>query len=85
MYTQNITTVIPETCTAQVLGFTFDSSLTWESHILRILTCGKQKAGQLYHCHSLFTSQDLCLMYRLWIRPTLEYGNILYSGAASTS
>ena len=74
--------VISETSTAQVLGFTFDSSLTWESHIERMLSHGKQKVSQLYCCCSLLTSQDLCLMYKSWIRPTLEYGNILYSGAA---
>ena len=43
---------------------------------------GKQRVSQLYRCHSLLTSQDLCLMYKSWIRPTLEYGNILYFGAA---
>ena len=35
-------TIIPETSTAQVLGFTFDSLLTWESYILRMLNLGKQ-------------------------------------------
>ena len=35
-------------------------------------------------CRSLLTSQDLSLMYKSWIRPTLEYGSILYAGAAST-
>ena len=47
-----------------------------------MLNHGKQKVSQLYRCRSLLTSQDLCLMYKSWIRPTLEYGNILYSGAA---
>ena len=26
----------------------------------------------------------MCTVYKSWIRPTLEYGNILYSGAATT-
>ena len=26
----------------------------------------------------------MCAIYKSWICPTLEYGNILYSGAAST-
>ena len=73
--------IIPKTSTAQVLGFTFDSLLTWESHIVRMLNHAKQRVSQLYHCCSLLTSQYLCLMYRSWIRPTLEYGNILYSRA----
>ena len=32
----------------------------------------------------LFTKQDMCTIYKSWICPTLEYGSILYSGAAST-
>ena len=74
--------IIPETSIAWVLEFTFDSLLTWELHIVRMLNHRKQRVSQLYRCHSLLTSQDLCLMYRSWIRPTLEYGNILYCGAA---
>ena len=76
--------VIPETSTVWVLGFTFDSLLTWESHIVSILNRGKQRASQLYCCRSLLTSQHLSLMYKSWIRPALEYGSILYAGAAST-
>ena len=51
---------------------------------MRILNRGKQRASQLYRCRSLLTSQDLCLIYKYWIRPVLEYGNILYTGAASS-
>ena len=76
--------VIPETSTVRVLGFTFDLLLTWEPHIVSILNCGKQRASQLYCCRSLLTSQDLSLMYKSWIRPALEYGSILYARAAST-
>ena len=28
----------------------------------------------------MLTSQDLSLMYKSWIHPALEYGNILYAG-----
>ena len=38
---------------------------------------------RLYRCRSLLTSQDISLIYRSWIHPVLEYGNILYTGAAS--
>ena len=52
--------------------------LTYESHIVRMLNHGKQKVIQLYHCCYLFSSQDLCMMYKSWIRPTLEHSNALY-------
>ena len=74
--------IIPETSTAQILGFTFNSLLTWELHIVRMLNHGKQKVSLFHRCHSLCTSQDLRLMYTSWIHPTLEYGNNLYCGAA---
>ena len=75
-------TIIPETSTAQVLGFTFDSLLTWESYILRMLNLGKQRVSKLYRVLFPFYKSTLVFdVYRSWIRPTLEYGNILYSGA----
>jgi len=40
--------------------------------------------GQLYRCRSLLGSQGIATAYKSWIRPMLEYGSILYSGAALT-
>ena len=77
-------TIIPESNSIKVLGFKFDSLLTWEPQIIDILGRARQRAGQLYRCHSFLTKQDMSTIYKSWIRPTLEYGNILYSGAAST-
>ena len=76
-------TIIPETSSIKVLGFHFDSLLTWKLHISDILGCARQRAGQLYHCRSLLIQQDMCTVYKS-ICPTLEYGNILYSGASTT-
>ena len=47
-------TVIPETSSVQVLGFTFDALLTWEPHIMKILNRGKQRASQLYQQARIF-------------------------------
>ena len=66
------------------MGFHFDALLTWKPQISDILGCARQRAGQLYRCRSLLTQQDMCTVYKSWIRLTLEYGNILYSGAATT-
>ena len=76
--------IISEVNSIKVLGFTFDSLLTWEPHITDILSHARQRAGQLYRCRSLLTNQDMTNIYKSWIRPMLEYGNILYSGAAAT-
>ena len=56
--------VIPETSTVRVLGFTlnFDSLLTWEPHIVYILNRGKQRASQLYCCRG--NLQNYCPLFR---------------------
>ena len=56
-------TVIPESNSIKVLGFKFDSLLTWEPQIIDILGCARQRAGQLYRCHSFLTKQDMCTSY----------------------
>ena len=56
----------------------------WEPQIADMLGCDIQRAGQLYRCHSLLSMQDMCTIYKSLIRPILEYGNILYLGAANT-
>ena len=77
-------TIIPETSSIKVLGIKFDSLLTWEPHITDILSRAQHRAGQLYRCRSLLTEQDMSIIYKSWIRPILEYSNILYSGATAT-
>jgi len=46
-------TIIPETSSIKVLGFKFDSSLTWEPHIADILSRARQRAAN-------FTTVDPC-------------------------
>ena len=52
--------------------------------IIDILSRARQRADQLYRCRSFLTKQDMCTIYKSLIRPTLEYGSMLYSGAANT-
>ena len=68
--------IILETSTVRVLGFTFDSLLTWEPHIVSILN--RENRG--------LASSILLLLfaYKSRLIPALEYGSILYAGAAST-
>ena len=75
---------IPEVSLIKVLGFLFDSTLTWQKHIDSVLCHGKQRLGQLYRYRSLLGSQGIATAYKSWIRSSLEYGAILYSGAAQS-
>ena len=67
-----------------ILGFTFDSTYTWQDRIVKVLTRGKQQLGLLYRCRNLLNSHDLSILYKSWVRPAIEYGYMyaLYSGAA---
>ena len=78
--------IISESNSIKVIRFKMDSLLTWEPQIIDILGQAnyKQRAGQLYHCHSFLTKQEMCTTYISWIHPTLEYGSILYLGAVNT-
>ena len=67
---------ISEVNSVKVLEFTFDSSLTWQRHIDNVLSCGRQRLGQLYRCRSFFECQDIFTFYKSWIRPMLEYVSI---------
>ena len=58
-------TIIPESSSIKVLGFKFDSLLTWEPQIIDILSHARQRAGQLYRCRSFLTKQDMCTIYKL--------------------
>ena len=73
---------IPEVSSVKVLGFLFDSSLTWQKYIENVLNRGKQRLSQLYHCHSLFGHEGMATFYKSWIYPVFEYGSILYCRAA---
>jgi len=42
----------------------------------------KQQLDQLYHCHNFFSHNDLSTLYESWVRPSIEYGYVLYSSAA---
>ena len=64
--------------------FTFNSTLTWRDHIVKVLIRGKQRHGQLYRCHDFINSHDLSILYKSWIRPAIEYGCVSYSGAVPT-
>ena len=50
-------TIIPESNSIKVLGFKFDSLLTWEPQIIDIPGRARQRAGQLYRCRSFLTKQ----------------------------
>ena len=72
---------IAEASSLKILGFMFDSSFTWESHIEVIVSKTKQRLAQLCRLFSYLDSDGLSIMHKYFVRSYLEYGH-LYFGTA---
>ena len=73
--------------TAKFLGLTWDPQLNWNTHIRNLVTACNKPLGLLRSLTSLKWGADQCVMlhvYRLVLRPKIDYGCIIY-GSASTA
>jgi len=70
--------------TIKILGFIFDTTMTWKPHIDMIVSKSKSRMSQLYRLCQFLDVGGLSLMYKAFIHPCLEYGHLLYYGAANT-
>ena len=67
--------------TIKILDFVF---MTWKPHIDMIVSKFKSCMSQLYRLRQFLDVEGLSLMYKAFIRPCLEYGHLLYYGAANS-
>ena len=74
--------LIAEVSSLKILGFMLDSSFTWGPHIDMIISRTKQRLAQLCRLSSYLDSVGLSIMYKSFVRSCLEYGHLLYFGAA---
>ena len=73
---------IAEVSSLKILGFMLDSSFTWGPHIDMIISRTKQRLAQLCRLSSYLDSVGLSIMYKSFVCSCLEYGHLLYFGAA---
>ena len=59
------------------------SNLLWHDHVMNIAKQASKKLGLLYRCKSFFNAQQLCLIYKSFIRPCMEYNICHVWGAAA--
>ena len=76
------TCTIAEVSSLKILGFMLHSSFTWGPHIDVIVSKTKQRLAQLCGLSSYLDSAGLSIMYKSFVRSCLEYGYLLYFGAA---
>ena len=65
------------------LGVTFSSDLSWTNHITYITCKARKLIGILKFLQYKLTRRSLELIYLSYIRPILEYGDVVWSGCTT--
>ena len=67
------------------LGILLDSKLTFEEHYKTILNKTNRTIGLLRKLHILLPRATLITIYQAFVRPHLDYGDVLYDQAFNSS
>jgi len=67
-----------------ILGMEITSKLSWNNHIFSIAKNAAKCLGFLWRSKKYFTSSDLLIIYKTYIRPRLEYNSHIWAGAPQT-
>ena len=76
--------IVKEVQTHKHLGLTFNTTLTWNDHIDKLVTKAAQCVGLLKRICREVPRECLETLYKSMIRPLLEYGDIIYDGSPDT-
>ena len=68
----------------KLVGYTFDSKMTWGPMIDSLTKKARIRVGALYRMRSMLDSDNLKLMYIAFIRSILEYGSVQFMGAGKS-
>ena len=77
--------MIPENETLNILGFTIDKRGTWSPHVDRIATEARQRLGAIRRLSHYLDEKSTFTMYKAFVCPRIEYGNVVYWSAPQTS
>ncbi|VEN39160.1 unnamed protein product [Callosobruchus maculatus] len=64
---------IVESPSVNLLGININNNMSWHDHVVSIAKTASQKFGVLFRCRKLYTPEQLLLLYKAQIRPSLEY------------
>ena len=73
---------IKEVSQMKLVGFLFDAKLTWGPMIDRLAKKARSKLGALRRLKPFLDSKNMKLLYTSFVQSGLEYGSLLYMGAA---
>jgi hypothetical protein len=68
----------------KLVGFTFDSKMRWGAMVDRVASKARTRLAALRRLSGLLDARNLRTMYMMFVRSTMEYGNVLYMGAADS-
>ena len=71
--------------TMKLVGFTLDCKLTWKPMVEAIAKKARIRLGALRRLKRHLDSNNIKTMYTAFVRSTMEYGNMLYMGAAPST
>ena len=67
------------------LGITLDSKLTFEEHYKTVLSKTNRTIGLLLKLQNLLPREVLITIYKAFVRPHLDYGDVLFDQAFNAS
>ena len=76
---------VPETNSQNHLGVVLDNRLSFEDHLKMILNKVNKTLGLLRKLHNILPRYALLSIYKSFIRPHLDYGDIIYDQAYNAS
>ena len=67
------------------MGVILDFKLTFEEHLNNVLTKVNKVIGLLRKLRNILSRATLIIIYKAFIRPHLDYGDVLYDQAFNNS
>ena len=78
--------IVTQSLTQKHLGMFLDTKLDFQEHLKSIFSKVVNKAiGLLRKLHHIFTRSPLLTIYKSFIRPHLDYGDVIYHQAYNAS
>jgi hypothetical protein len=68
----------------KITGFIFDEKLSWSSMIDKLAAKARVRLGAVSRLKPFLDAENLKTIYQMFVRSMLEYGNVLFMGAAET-
>ena len=69
--------MIPLTCKTIYLGMNIDNRLSMNKHVESMIKKARCKLGLLYKIRKFISSETALLLYKVMIRPHMEYGDFV--------